>query len=121
MARLSRDQAQRLALAAQGFNGGRPNGRVDVRHFRKVVDRLGVIQLDSVNVFSRTHYLPFFSRLGAYPRDLIDSTARGRRRLTFEDWAHEASLLPLELQPLMRWRSSRGMPSRSEITVTGKG
>lgn len=107
MARLSRDQAQRLALAAQGFNGGRPNGRVDVRHFRKVVDRLGVIQLDSVNVFSRTHYLPFFSRLGSYPRAALDDWLWNSGEM-FEYWGHMASLLPTRDHRLFRWRMERG-------------
>ncbi len=74
---LSAAQARRIALAAQGFAQGRPDapGRRDLI---KVVERLGVIQIDSVNVVSRTHYLPFFSRLGAYPREALEDLAWAR-------------------------------------------
>lgn len=100
---LSAAQARRIALAAQGFAQSRPEapGRRDLL---KVVERLGVIQIDSVNVVSRTHYLPFFSRLGAYPRDLLEDLAWGRKPALFEYWMHEASLAPHSTQPLMRWR-----------------
>ena len=70
----------------------------------KTIERLGVIQIDSVNVVSRTHYLPLFSRLGAYPREVLEKLAWGKKPALFEYWAHEASLLPLRLQPLLRWR-----------------
>ena len=73
MRRLTIDQARRLALAAQGFTDPRPTGRLDVRHFRRVVERIGLVQLDSVNVFSRTHYMPFFSRLGRFDRREIEA------------------------------------------------
>ena len=114
---LSAKQARRLALAAQGFGRPRPNGRMDARHVRRVIDDVGLLQLDSVNVFLRSHYMPLFSRLGPYPREALDrlawhedasgKTRRARRRDLFEYWGHEASLLPVELQPLLRWRMAR--------------
>jgi hypothetical protein len=102
--KLTAGEARRIALAAQGFGTPRPDGPVSKRQLLKLVDRLGVVQIDSVNVVSRTHYLPAFSRLGAYPRALLDDVAWGRKPALFEYWAHEASLLPLGLQPLFRWR-----------------
>ena len=114
---LSAAQARRAALAAQGLTVARPGGRVDVRHVRRALDALGIVQLDSVNVFSRSHYMPLFSRLGPYPRetldqltvhqDGIDANARADRRELFEYWGHEASLIPIDMQPLMRWRMAR--------------
>ena len=100
---LSALQARRIALAAQGFAERRPAapGR---RHLLKTIERLSVLQIDSVNVVSRTHYLPLFSRLGAYPRALLEDLAWGKRPALFEYWMHEASLAPWALQPLMRWR-----------------
>ncbi|MDI1482754.1 winged helix-turn-helix domain-containing protein [Polyangium sp. y55x31] len=103
---LSAKQARRIALAAQGFAEARP-ASVNRRHFAKAAERLGVIQLDSVNVLVRTHYLPAFSRLGVYPQALLEKEAWGKKRSLFEYWGHEASLLPFALQPLLRWRMAR--------------
>ncbi|MGZ6049140.1 MAG: winged helix-turn-helix domain-containing protein [Phenylobacterium sp.] len=102
--RLTAGEARRIALAAQGFATPRPDGPVAKRQLVKLIERLGVVQIDSVNVVSRTHYLPAFSRLGAYPREMLEAVAWGKKRPLFEYWAHEASLLPLASQPLFRWR-----------------
>ena len=100
---LSAAEARRIALAAQGFGATR-EGVVSRRQLTRMIERLGVVQIDSVNVVSRTHYLPAFSRLGTYPRALLEEIAWGQKRPLFEYWAHEASLLPLSSQPLFRWR-----------------
>ncbi|HEY2751961.1 winged helix-turn-helix domain-containing protein [Phenylobacterium sp.] len=102
--KLTAGEARRIALAAQGFGTPRPDRPIGKRQLLKLVDRLGAVQIDSVNVVSRTHYLPAFSRLGAYPRALLEEVAWGKKRPLFEYWAHEASLLPLSAQPLLRWR-----------------
>ncbi len=102
--RLAAAEARRIALAAQGFAAPRPAGEIGRRQLTKVFGRLGAVQIDSVNVVSRTHYLPAFSRLGAYPRALLEELAWGAKPALFEYWGHEASLLPVAVQPLLRWR-----------------
>ncbi|SHG48638.1 winged helix-turn-helix domain-containing protein [Geodermatophilus nigrescens] len=101
--RLPAALARRIALAAQGFAEPRPAGVVDSRQLRRTTERLGVVQIDSVNVVSRSHYLPYFSRLGGYRRPVLDDFF-GRRHEVFEFWAHEASYLPVRLHPHLRWR-----------------
>ncbi|MBT2294389.1 winged helix-turn-helix domain-containing protein [Pseudomonas fluorescens] len=102
-------QARRLALAAQGFDGRPASASVQPARLNRLIERLGVLQIDSVNALVRSHYLPLFSRLGHYTPDLLDQAAwsQGRRRTLFEYWGHEASLLPLAMYPLMRWRMDR--------------
>lgn len=99
---LSIEQARRLALASQGFNDPRPTGRVDRRHLRRALDRMGLIQIDSVNVLVRSQELPLFARLGPHPRTLIDDATRDGE--LFEYWVHVASHAPVSLHPYMRWR-----------------
>lgn len=99
---ISSSQARRIALAAQGFAQARPTGLVGHRHLRKVMARLQLLQLDSVPVVVRTQYMPIFSRLGSYREDLLDEIAY-REDEWFEAWSHEASLLPVEMEPWLRW------------------
>jgi hypothetical protein len=105
--RISAPQARRIALAAQGF--GRPHpGAVGIRQLDAALHRLGVLQLDSVNVFERSHYLPLFARLGAYDKSDLDRLTFGARAgkgaRYVEYWAHVAALIPLETWPLWRWK-----------------
>jgi uncharacterized protein len=99
---LSAEDARRMALRAQGFGHVRP-GRVNRRQVRKLVGALGAVQLDAVNVLVRSHYLTVYSRLGPYPRTLLDEQL-DPDRAAFEYWGHAASLMPVEFHPALRWR-----------------
>ncbi|EDM78526.1 hypothetical protein PPSIR1_33464 [Plesiocystis pacifica SIR-1] len=98
--------ARRIALAAQGFRDPRPKGAADRRHLRRVMRRLQLLQLDSIPIVIRTQYMPPFSRLGPYAPELLDRVAY-RDDEWFEAWCHEASLLPVEDEPLLRWQKAR--------------
>jgi hypothetical protein len=98
---LSKDEARRCAVAAQGFGA-------TAKTLAEKVKRVGLIQIDSVNVLVRSHYLPLFSRWGAYDAKDFDALAYGPgRRGLFEYWGHEASLIPLDFFPLLQWRMAR--------------
>ena len=104
--KLSAARARRIALAAQGFRSPRPTGGVDRRHLRRVMSELNLLQLDSVPVVIRTQYMPPFSRLGPYRPELLDEIAY-RDDEWFEAWSHEASLVPVNDEPLLRWQKER--------------
>lgn len=101
--RLSAAQARRVAVAAHGLGGPRPDGRVGLRRLSGVIRRLGAIQIDSVNVLARAHLVPFFSRLGPYAAETLHRAAY-EDHVAFEYWGHAASLVDVELEPYLRWR-----------------
>lgn len=100
---LSLSQARRIALAAQGFDRPRPRGRVDVRHVRRTILGLGLVQIDYVNVLIPAQYQIPFSRLGPYDRGRLDDLVYRRQEFT-EQWAHEASIVPIQHWPLFSHR-----------------
>lgn len=122
-ASLSLSQARRIALEAQGFGRTQP-GCVTGRHIVALVKRLGLLQIDSVNVLVRAHFMPIFSRLGPYPVTLLDQlSSKGRGRAFFEYWGHGASLIPLTFFPLFRWRmqqASEGQEIYSRLARFGR-
>jgi hypothetical protein len=106
MDRLSASQARRIALAAQGFADKRPGehgNRVDRRHFRKVLDRVHAVQIDTVNVVARAHLLTFFARLGPYDQEALGRWLHDSHDV-WEYWGHAASFLPVDLHPFLRWK-----------------
>ena len=98
--------AKRIAITAQGFHRPRPMGKVNLRHFRRVFGDVGLVQLDSVQAICRSHYLVFFSRLGKYDQLKLDNWIWHSGEI-FESWAHEASILPVGLEPFVRWKKNR--------------
>ena len=113
---ISADEARRIALAAQGFASPRTSARPDRRHLRRVIAQIGLLQIDSVNVLVRSHYMPLFSRLGSYAPEMLDSSWLGAPadRELFEYWGHMASLMPFELHPLLRWRMAEAAESHKD-------
>jgi len=99
---LSIADARRIALAAQGFDTARPKTKATQRHVDALIARLGVIQIDSVNVLVRSQELPLFARLGNHDRNAIPKATEAQK--LFEYWGHEAALLPVDLHPLFRWK-----------------
>jgi len=99
---LSIADARRIALAAQGFDTARPKTKATQRHVDALISRLGVIQIDSVNVLVRSQELPLFARLGNHDRNAIPKATEAQK--LFEYWGHEAAHLPVDLHPLFRWK-----------------
>jgi len=106
---LSIAEARRLALASQGFDKARPKGRASQINIGNVIRRLGLLQLDFVNVLVPAHYLVIFSRLGNYRRETFNELIYGSRGFT-EHWAHEASIVPVESWPLLKYRRDEFKP-----------
>jgi uncharacterized protein YcaQ len=108
-------QARRTAVAAQQLHRPRPDAgmreaAINRGHLGRLAEKIGVLQIDSVNVLARAHYLPVFARLGRYPTTVLDAAAwpaRPKDRVLLESWAHVASLVPIRTEPLLRWRQQR--------------
>jgi hypothetical protein len=109
---LSIDEARRVAVAAQGFATARPTRSVTRRHVDALFDRLGAVQIDSVNVLVRSQELPLFARLGAHDRAAIPLATE--RRAIFEYWGHAAAHLPIAAQPLFRWKMRDAKTGKSK-------
>lgn len=107
---LSIADARRIALAAQGFDTARPQAKATQRHVEALISRLGVIQIDSVNVLVRSQELPLFSRLGDHNRNAIPKATEKQK--LFEYWGHEAAHLPVEIHPLFRWKMEAARTGR---------
>lgn len=104
---LSLAEARRIAIHAQGFGAERDGAPPARTALLRTIKQIGLLQLDSVNVLVRSHYLPLFSRLGPYATETLDALSHKKPRALFEYWGHEASLIPLDLYPLFRWRMDR--------------
>ncbi|QWF23707.1 winged helix DNA-binding domain-containing protein [Nocardioides sp. LMS-CY] len=100
---LSVAQARRIALAAQGFLD-RPHAAPTMRTLQRTLERTGVLQVDSVNVLQRAHYMPLYSRMGPYDVELLRRAAERRPRRIVEYWAHVQAFMPVELWPVMQHR-----------------
>ncbi|MGN6574755.1 MAG: winged helix-turn-helix domain-containing protein [Nocardioides sp.] len=116
MQTLSRAQARRIALAAQGFRDPRHTVPT-MRTFSRTLARTGVLQVDSVNVLARAHYMPLFSRMGPYDRDMLTRAAERRPRRIVEYWAHVQAYMPVELWPVMQHRMASYRDQRGKWKV----
>ncbi len=103
---LSNSEARRIALAAQGFATPRNGKSPTLGDLRRVVDQIGLVQIDTVNVLSRAHYMPFYSRLGPYENQMADDLAYKHREL-YEYWGHAATFIPIHLYPVLSHRMTR--------------
>ena len=106
--RLTNAQARRVALAAQGFGVPRPDRTITIRDVQALTTRLGQFQIDSINVVTRAHFMPLFSRLGPYDTGLLERAVHRPPRRLFEYWGHAASLIDVTLQPMLRFRMQDG-------------
>ena len=113
---LTADQARRLALAAQGFGARRP-AKPTATHVLRVAERVQALQIDTVNVLVRAHYLPAYSRLGPYPMAALDRLTNVRHELIEVRDAHQASYIPVATDPLLRWRRDHGLHRAWRSTV----
>ena len=113
MEKLSLPQARRVALAAQGFLD-KPHAAPTMRTFQRTLERTGVLQVDSVNVLQRAHYMPLFSRMGPYDTELLRRAAEQRPRRIVEYWAHVQAYMPVELWPVMQHRMEHHRAKRGK-------
>jgi uncharacterized protein YcaQ len=111
--RLSNAQARRVALAAQGFLD-KPHAVPTMRTLQRTLERTGVLQVDSVNVLQRAHYMPLYSRMGTYDVDLLRRASETRPRRLVEYWAHVQALMPVELWPVMQHRMATYREARGK-------
>jgi len=119
--KISLSAARRIALAAQGFDRQRPKTNINAGHIGRVIQRLGLLQLDYVNVLIPAHYLVVYSRLGAYDPSRFHKLVYTGRGFT-EQWAHEASIVPVELWPALEHRRCdyRPYPNSPIMKLKGK-
>ena len=110
---LSRAQARRIALVAQGFRDPR-HTTPTMRTFSRTLERTGVLQVDSVNVLQRAHYMPLFSRMGPYDTDMLKRASERKPRRMVEYWAHVQAFMPVDLWPVMQHRMN-GVPGEPAV------
>jgi uncharacterized protein YcaQ len=113
MESLSAAQARRIALAAQGFTDA-PHAVPTMRTFDRTLKRTGVLQVDSVNVLQRAHYMPLYARMGPYDTGLLGRAQEDSPRRVVEYWAHVQALMPVDLWPYMRHRMAEYRAQRGK-------